>query len=283
MTCSPTRPLTKRETTRSPPPTRTLPTRSPTTRSPPTQPTPPPPPTRGGRGRGFFVWLPEDVAAEAEAAWAADAADDAADRAGEDATAGEARSEAGPRSKVYCDAAYGSGEFQALLEDAGIDSGCRTQSPVASGGRFPKDRFQIDLGAATMTCPAAVTVTVTLRRHATGAAPPVSATPVGPARSPSRAPRRSRGVPSASLPTKRLCSELAPARRARTGRTTIGPHGPRSNENSVISCAANTAAGEPRVRGTTKVDADFNLLAATVNVARLAVAGLRSDGTGGWP
>ncbi len=35
-----------------------------------------------------------------------------------------------------------------------------------------------------------------------------------------------------------------------------------------------------RVRGRHKVDADFNLLAAAQNVARLAVLGLRSTGTG---
>jgi hypothetical protein len=37
-----------------------------------------------------------------------------------------------------------------------------------------------------------------------------------------------------------------------------------------------------RVRGTRKVDADFNLLAAAVNLARLAVLGLRYHPAGGW-
>jgi hypothetical protein len=36
-----------------------------------------------------------------------------------------------------------------------------------------------------------------------------------------------------------------------------------------------------RVRGTPKVDADFNLLAAAANVARLAVLGLQST-PAGW-
>jgi hypothetical protein len=35
-----------------------------------------------------------------------------------------------------------------------------------------------------------------------------------------------------------------------------------------------------RVRGRPKVDADFNLLAAATNLARLAVLGLRSTPTG---
>ena len=36
-----------------------------------------------------------------------------------------------------------------------------------------------------------------------------------------------------------------------------------------------------RVRGTTRVDADFRLLAAATNLARLAVLGLRTT-TQGW-
>ena len=35
-----------------------------------------------------------------------------------------------------------------------------------------------------------------------------------------------------------------------------------------------------RVRGKDKVDADFNLLAAAINLTRLTVLGLRSTGTG---
>jgi hypothetical protein len=52
----------------------------------------------------------------------------------------------------------GTGEFQSKLEGAGIASGCKTQSPSAAGGLFTKDRFNIDLGARTVTCPNNVTV-----------------------------------------------------------------------------------------------------------------------------
>ena len=37
-----------------------------------------------------------------------------------------------------------------------------------------------------------------------------------------------------------------------------------------------------RVRGLVKVAADFNLLAAAVNLARLGVLGLHWTGSGGW-
>lgn len=42
----------------------------------------------------------------------------------------------GGEPKVYGDNAYGTGEFQSELEDAGIASGCKTQSPTAAGGMF---------------------------------------------------------------------------------------------------------------------------------------------------
>ncbi|MGH9077459.1 MAG: helix-turn-helix transcriptional regulator [Acidimicrobiales bacterium] len=114
--------------------------------------------------------LPDNLAAEAEAARAADEADDAAGRASEDLPAGSGPGAEGQRPKVYGDSAYGSGEFQSLLEDAGIDSGCRTQPPAASGGRFATDRFGIDLEAGTVTCPAGVTVTLRRHRDASGTA-----------------------------------------------------------------------------------------------------------------
>jgi hypothetical protein len=58
---------------------------------------------------------------------------------------------AGPR--VYGDAAYGTGEFHERLGEAGIESRCKTQAPTAAGGMFSKDRFGIDLGAQSVTCP----------------------------------------------------------------------------------------------------------------------------------
>ena len=76
-----------------------------------------------------------------------------------DAAAGEA--------KVYGDAAYGTGEFQQHLDDAGIVSGCRTQPPSAPGAMFTKARFAVDLDNDTVTCPNAITVSI--RRRADGA------------------------------------------------------------------------------------------------------------------
>jgi len=71
---------------------------------------------------------------------------------------------------VYGDAAYRSGAFLDLLAGANIASGCKTQPPTAAGGLFAKDRFVIDRGADTVTCPAKVTVPIRRGREGDGVA-----------------------------------------------------------------------------------------------------------------
>ena len=61
---------------------------------------------------------------------------------------------------VYGDAAYGAGPLLATLEDAGARIMTKVQPPPAPGGRFAKDRFDIDLAAGTVSCPGHVTVAI---------------------------------------------------------------------------------------------------------------------------
>ena len=58
------------------------------------------------------------------------------------------------------DSAYGSGEFQRFLRDERINSRCRTQRPANRGGLYSKDRFDVDLDAGAVTCPAGVRVEI---------------------------------------------------------------------------------------------------------------------------
>src|SRR5271155_2429981 len=74
------------------------------------------------------------------------------------------------RRTVYGDNAYGTGPFQQRLEDEGIESRCKTQAPSAVGGMFTKDRFDVDVVADTVTCPAGVTVTIKHHRRGGGMA-----------------------------------------------------------------------------------------------------------------
>jgi hypothetical protein len=186
----------------------------------------------------------------------------------------------GGRPAVYGDAAYGSGELIGLLEDAGIYNGIKCQPPAAVKGCFPKDRFAIDLDAGTVTCPAAVTVAI---RAATGQH-------AGTARF---------GAACRACPLAGQCTASS------TGRTiTIGHHEARlaaaRRSQKDPAWKADYKATRPkverkighlmrrrhggrraRVRGQDKVAADFALLAAAVNLARLAVLGIACR-NGAW-
>ena len=179
---------------------------------------------------------------------------------------------------VYGDAAYGAGALLARLELANAEINCKVQPPTAAAGKFTKDAFQIDLAAATVTCPAGQTVVLppngTQRIAVFGAA--------------------CHGCPLAAQCTT-----------ARGGRTiAVGPH-----EQQLAAARARQAdpawqddykATRPkverkighlmrrkhggrraRVRGKTKVAADFSLLAAAGNLARMAALGLTHH-DGAW-
>jgi Transposase DDE domain/Transposase domain (DUF772) len=186
----------------------------------------------------------------------------------------------GGQAAVYGDAAYGSGELLERVEEAGLHSGLKVQPPAAVTDHFPKDRFAIDLDAKTVTCPAGVTVPIQPRggRHAGQA-------------------RFGRAC--------RTCPLAAQCTTASQGRTiTIGPHEARlaaaRQTQTSPAWQADYKATRPkverkighlmrrrhggrraRVRGQVKVAADFALLAAAVNLARLAVLGVTAD-SGTW-
>ena len=174
---------------------------------------------------------------------------------------------------VYGDAAYGSGELIGRLDDAGIYNGIKCQPPAAIKGHFPKDRFAIDLDAKTVTCPADITA-------------------------PIRASGRDRHAGEARFGAAcRTCPLAAQCTSAKDGRTiTIGPYEARlaaaRKAQADPAWKADYRATRPkverkishlmrrrhggrraRVRGLVKVAADFSLLAAAVNLARLGVLG----------
>jgi hypothetical protein len=178
---------------------------------------------------------------------------------------------------VYGDSAYGAGSVLETLEDADAEVMCKVQPPVAPGGRFAKDEFQIDLDAGTVTCPA-------------GQSAPLRAVKGGQLAQFGQA---CRGCPLA-----RQCTTSP------NGRTIhLGPHEQqltraRARQTDPAWKADYTATRpkverkiahlmrrkhggrRARVRGEPKVDADFALLAAAVNLARLAVLELAHH-TGG--
>jgi Transposase DDE domain len=172
---------------------------------------------------------------------------------------------------VYGDAAYGAGELLDTLEQAGADIYCKVQPPVASGGRFTKDAFSIDLPGGAVTCPAGRTAPLR---------------PAGDGRA------ASFGAACAACPLASRCTtakdgrsvwvgpyeeQLARARaRQRDPDWKAGYTATRPKVERKIGHLMRRRHGgrRARVRGRLKVAADFALLAAAVNLARLGVLGV---------
>jgi hypothetical protein len=177
---------------------------------------------------------------------------------------------------VYADAAYGSGALLEKLETAGASLRIKVQPSVAPTGGFSKDDFIIDTKVATVTCPAGLTVPLRARR--------------------SRAAEATFGAACAACPLATRCTT------AKAGRSiTVGPHEaslararkarqdpawladyratrPKVERRIAHLVRRRHGGRRARVRGRPKVDADLSLLAAAVNLARLAVLGIFRSG-----
>jgi len=178
---------------------------------------------------------------------------------------------------VYGDNAYGTGDFQSRLEDAGIGSRAKTQRPNATSGLFGKDRFVVDLEADTVTCPAGVTVCI--RRHRDG------------------------GGMAKFADACTSCALRAQCTKAKEGRSiAVGPNEavlararqkhpewladyratrPKVKRKIAHLMRRKHGGRRARVRGRVKVAADFRLLDGAVNLARLGTLGV-SSAPSGW-
>ena len=179
------------------------------------------------------------------------------------------------RPVVYGDSAYGSGEFQQFLRDERINSRCRTQKPAGRGGLYSKDRFDVDVHAGAVTCPAGVRVEIRLGRGGDGAARFGAA-----CEGCEQRPLCTEAKGGRTIRVSRHEAVLADARARQTD--PAWKHDHRAVRPKVERKLAHLkrrwhGGRRARVRGRPKVDADFNLLAAAVNLARLAALGLHSQ------
>jgi hypothetical protein len=182
------------------------------------------------------------------------------------------------RPTVYGDAAYGTGEFLAHLADAGIDSRCKTQPPTAAGGKFTKDRFHIDLGEQAVTCPNGVTAPIRRDGNGDGTARFADACAACPLRELCTSAKDGRTI-SISRHEQRLADARA-QQRDPDWTTDYRATRPKVERKLAHLMRRRHGGRRARMRGTTKIDADFNLLAAAHNLARMARLGLRFAPTG---
>lgn len=184
--------------------------------------------------------------------------------------------------QVYGDAAYGAGELQERFENSNVANRCKVQPASApSGGLFSKDEFDVDLEAGSVGCPA-------------GQRAPI---------------RPARGGGGGTAEFGQLCRSCPLAARCTTA---TGGRTVRVGKHERVLARERTAQSDPawqadyrttrpkverklahlmrrrhggrraRVRGLVKVAADFSLLAAGTNLARLGVLNVSYQPGRGW-
>jgi IS5 family transposase len=210
----------------------------------------------------------------------ADQAEQAEPRAAEAGTA-EPSADAvkdAERARVYGDNAYGTGSFHDRLDQAGITDRCKTPTPTAAGGLFNKDRFDINFSAGTVTCPGGVTAPIHPARAGGGTASFASACPACPLRTQCTTAAGGRTVSAGPYE-----QTLTDARTRQTDPAWVADYRatrPKVERKLGHLMRRKHGGRRARVRGTARVDADFRLLAAAVNLARLAVLDLRGSAAG---
>ena len=177
-------------------------------------------------------------------------------------------------------AAYGAGVLLEKLEAASAQIMTKVQPPVAPGGRFPKDRFTIDTGAGSVTCPADVTVPIQPDKAGGGTAAFGTACASCPLAAQCTTAKTGRTISigryEAQL-TRARATQQDPAWRAEYRATR-----PKVERKIGHMMRRRHGGRRARVRGQTKVAADFSLLAAATNLARFGVLGLTRVAGPGW-
>jgi hypothetical protein len=193
----------------------------------------------------------------------------------------ETETETGDGAAVYGDAAYGAGELLARLDNANIHNGLKVQPPSAAKGLFSKDRFQVDLDAATVTCPAGRTTVIrtvnsTYRAGFAEFGPACATCPLAAQCTTATAGRTISISNHEAALTAGRARQHDPAWKADYQATR-----PKVERKIGHLMRRRHGGRRARVRGQLRVAADFSLLAAAVNLARMAALGVTHQ-TGRW-
>ena len=177
-----------------------------------------------------------------------------------------------PGLAVYGDSAYGAGTVIAALDGAGAQIVCKIQAPNNTQGRYSRDAFDIDLAAGTVTCPAGQTATFGALHKDGGRTAQFTGCEACPLRSACTAASPGRSIhidahEHVRAKARQLQTDPAWQQDYKTTRPTV--------ERKFSHLMRRKHGGRrARLRGTTKIDADFRLLASAINLQRHATLAL---------
>ncbi len=176
---------------------------------------------------------------------------------------------------VFGDASYGAASVLAMLDDAGIEVYTKVQPPSSRGGRYAQDKFLIDLGAKTVTCPAGTTVPLSVRNDGSGRAAFGKSCTDCPFREQCTTAKAGRTV-NVHAEFERLEGHRK-AQRAPQWQAVYKATRPKVERKLGHMMRRRHGGRRARMRGRLRIEHDFSLLAAAVNLARLARLAITLD------
>jgi hypothetical protein len=178
------------------------------------------------------------------------------------------------RLEVFGDASYGTADLVEKVEAAGMEANVKVQPPSPPRvGMFSQDDFTIDTQAGTVACPRGVLIV--LRTSSDGSkvaefGPRCEGCPMRPKCTTSKEGRSIRLHPKHEVLDRARKRQRDPAWRTRYRATR-----PKVERKIAHLMRRKHGGRRARMRGMLRVGHDFALLAAAINLARLAVLGVR--------
>jgi hypothetical protein len=182
------------------------------------------------------------------------------------------------KPEVMGDSAYGDAATRASLEAQGFTVTAKCPPARNAKGRFPKDRFTVDLDTGTVTCPAGQTAVIVPAASGGGTAsfrPWCATCPLRPACTAAKRGRTIAIHPHEAILQQARADQRHPAwqQRYRADRPIV--------ERKISHFTRRAWGGrKARTRGLARITTDLLARAGALNWARLAVLGLRYDQTG---
>ena len=177
------------------------------------------------------------------------------------------------KCEVYGDASYGTADLVEKLENADIVPNVKVQPPSAREGMFSRDDFEVDLVAGTVRCPAGVRVSLRVLKDGSSTAEFAGSCAHCPLRS--QCTKSQSGRTIKLHPKHKVLDRHRKHQRDPDWKKHYRKVRPRVERKLAHLMRRKHGGRRARVRGRERVRHDFALLAASINLARLAALGVR--------
>lgn len=177
--------------------------------------------------------------------------------------------------EVYGDCSYGTGEMLENLQNGRAKAYVKVQAPVASGGKYTKDAFIINVKRQTVVCPAVHLVQIRFTKDGSGTAAfgtKCRSCPLASACTESKNGRMISVNQREDLLQKTRAEQRDPA-----WRTSYKATRPKVERKLSHLVRRKHGGRRCRVRGVDRIKRDFKMLCAAENLRRLAKLGLRRE------